>query len=167
MAINSSLISENKGINQMATGPDTPQKLTVRESHRKSAEELIDSLDGPFRRSALAKVLYKHTNPRSLEGADRLADAILRSMSKDGRIQRHGHQHWIKVLKNRSLLSGRTIPELHAVSELVLTTHCPDKWISIDLETGEAWTGSQNGWRRADSKERSEASACLARMTGS
>ena len=142
-------------------GKPSPKKPAVRASHRTAATAFLDAVSGPFRRSALSKVLYPLTAPRSTQRADRLADLLMRELAKLGKIQRHGHQHWVKCSKERTLRSGRTVPELADTMSLALTTHCPEKWLSLDLETGDAWAGGPTGWRRATVAERMEAVACL------
>lgn len=134
----------------------------VKATHRKAVESVLDATDGPFRRSALSQALYALTTPRSREVADRIADKLLREMASTGRIQRHGHLHWLKVKQQRKLRSGRMVPELPETISLALTTRCPAKWFSVDLETGDVWVGTQSGWRRATAAERDEASACFA-----
>lgn len=135
---------------------------SLKPSHRKAAEGVLDALDGPFRRSALSRVLYPLTVPRSRDVADQLADKLLREFAAGGRIQRHGHQHWVQVLQQRKLCSGRLVPELPAPVDLTLATRCPAKWLSVDLETGGVWAGSPTGWRRATEVECAEAHARLA-----
>lgn len=61
----------------------------------------------------------------------------------------------------RTLHSGRKVPELADTMALTLTTHCPAKWLSLDMETGEAWVGCSTGWRRATGAERLEAVLCI------
>ena len=61
----------------------------------------------------------------------------------------------------RTLRSGRKVPELTDTMTLTLTTHCPAKWLSLDMETGDVWVGSSTGWRRATAAERQEAVFCL------
>lgn len=134
---------------------------TVKAAHRKAADAVLDTIDGPFRRSALSQALYAQTVPRSRDVADRLADKLLRELANSGRIQRHGHQHWTKVVTQRKLRSDRLVPELPKTVDLVLTTRCPAKWLSVDMETGDVWAGSQSGWRRATAAERNEAIAGL------
>lgn len=136
-------------------------KPTIRPSHRKAAEGFLDALEGPFRRSGLSAVLYPLTTPRSLSVADRLADGLMRDWATAGRIQKHGHQHWAKVLHERKLRSGRAVPELAESLTLDLITRCPDKWVSIDLETGDVWAGSSKGWKRSTATQRQEAIAAL------
>lgn len=133
----------------------------VRTSHRKAAESYLDTVSGPFRRGGISKVLYPLTSPRSHPTADLLADIIMREFAKAGSIQRHGHLHWVKVTKERKLLSGRTVPELETSMTLKLETRAPAKWVSVDLSTGEAWLGSQAGWRKATPLERKEVVECL------
>lgn len=135
---------------------------TIKAAHRKAVDAVLDALDGPFRRSVLSRVLYALTVPRSRDVADCWADKLLRELANSGRIQRHGHQHWIKVTQQRKLRSGRMVPELPETIDLVLTTRCPAKWLSMDMETGDVWAGSQSGWRRATAAERDEAIAGLA-----
>lgn len=133
----------------------------LKASHRKAADAVLDALVGPFRRSALSTALYAQTVPRSHDVADRLADKLLRELAGAGRIQRHGHQHWIMVAQSRKLRCGRMAPELPATVELPITTRCPSKWVSVDLETGDVWVGTQSGWRRAAAAERDDALACI------
>jgi len=61
----------------------------------------------------------------------------------------------------RVLRSGRKVPEFPETTKLEIATRCPRKWISVDMETGEAWAGSASGWRRATAEESKEASDCL------
>jgi hypothetical protein len=141
------------------------KKPDVRASHRTAANSFLDSVSGPFRRSALSKVLYPLTAPRSAQRADQLADSLMRELSKLGKIQRHGHLHWVKVSLERVLRSGRVVPELADTVSLTLTTRCPAKWLSLDMETGDVWVGSAAGWRRATAAEHKEAVACLERSS--
>ena len=102
-----------------------------------------------FRRSDLAERLFSLTNPRSREKALEHADAIMKRAAKKGEIVRIGQVHWRRVVTKRTLRSGREVKELERLTELALQTHCPDKWVSIDLETGDIWVGSDTGWKRA------------------
>ena len=113
----------------------------IKPSHRRAGETVLDSLAGPFRKSAISQAIYPLTVPRSHEVAGQLAGKLLRELAGAGRVQRHGHQHWVKVISERTLRSGRRVPELPSVIDLALTTRCPTKWLSIDLETGELWAG--------------------------
>ena len=113
----------------------------IKPSHRRAVETVLDSLAGPCRKSAISQAIYPLTVPRSHEVAGQLAGKLLRELAGAGRVQRHGHQHWVKVISERTLRSGRRVPELPSVIDLALTTRCPTKWLSIDLETGELWAG--------------------------
>lgn len=41
----------------------------------------------------------------------------------------------------RELLDGTTVQELPEPKILTVKTKCPEKWLLIDLETGERYTG--------------------------
>ncbi len=41
----------------------------------------------------------------------------------------------------RTLQDGRTVEELSEAKVLTVKTKCPEKWLLIDLETGEHYTG--------------------------
>jgi hypothetical protein len=45
------------------------------------------------------------------------------------------------MTKTRTLLDGRTVIELEEALTLPVRTKCPEKWLLIDLETGERYTG--------------------------
>lgn len=139
----------------------TPEKPKFRDSHRLAAHQFLDKCHAPFRRSDLSKIMYKLTSPRSLSAADHLANAAFKILSNEGRIQRHGHLHWVKVEKARKLLSGRVVPVVNDTVCLKHETHCPEKWVSIDLETGQVWSGSTKGWRLANADQRKDILACL------
>lgn len=139
-----------------------PVKSALRDSHRKAVEDLLDTVSGAFRRSALSQALYPLTSPRSRPRADQLADAVLKELSKAGRIQRQGHLHWIKVARERTLITGRTVPELEEAVNLTLTTRCPRKWLAVDMETGDVVVGDTKGWQRGTADDCLAATACLA-----
>lgn len=63
-------------------------------------------------------------------------------------IRREGHLHWVKVGQGRVLVDGSKVAELPQPHQLKLDTKCPAKWLAIDLETGEVWRGSAQGWKR-------------------
>ena len=42
----------------------------------------------------------------------------------------------------RKLKDGTEVSELDQAVELKVTTNCPDKWLLIDRETGEAYVAS-------------------------
>ena len=55
-------------------------------------------------------------------------------------------------MKTRILLDGRVVEELEIPKTLTVKTRCPDKWILIDMETGEQYTGNttddSNNWKK-------------------
>jgi hypothetical protein len=58
----------------------------------------------------------------------------------------------------RKLLDGSMAEETETAVDLTIHTKCPSKWLLIDLETGEEYTGSEKPnlygkWKRI--KERS------------
>lgn len=54
----------------------------------------------------------------------------------------------------RKLLDGRIVTELEEAKVLTIKTKAPEKWLLIDLETGERYTGhntdGNNSWRKLD-----------------
>lgn len=54
----------------------------------------------------------------------------------------------------RKLLDGREVEELTEAKVLTIKTKAPEKWLLIDLETGERYTGyttdGNNSWRKLD-----------------
>lgn len=54
----------------------------------------------------------------------------------------------------RKLLDGTEVTELEEAKVLTVKTKCPEKWMLIDLETGERYTGySSDGsqdWKKVD-----------------
>ena len=53
----------------------------------------------------------------------------------------------------RTLKDGRQVEELDQPVTLTITTYCPEKWLLIDNETGEQYTGHidpslGNSWRK-------------------
>lgn len=57
-------------------------------------------------------------------------------------------------MKTRKLLDGREVPELEGSKVLSVKTKCPEKWLLIDLETGERYTGYNTDgnldWKRVN-----------------
>jgi len=45
-------------------------------------------------------------------------------------------------MAGRRLQSGKVVPELEKPVKLVIETKCPEKWKIIDMETGEAYVGT-------------------------
>lgn len=136
------------------------QTTKIKPSHRQAAAAFLDGLAGPFRRQQLAALLFSRISPRSRPVADKLAQAIMREMADKGVIVRHGHLHWVKVSSQRTLRSGRVVPELPELAKLNLTTRCPEKWAAVDMETGEVWVGCNAGWIRASKQQEAEIIGC-------
>ena len=61
----------------------------------------------------------------------------------------------------RTLRSGRRVKEVAEELPLTISTRCPEKWVAVDLETGEAWAGTPDGWRRVRDTQRREAASAL------
>lgn len=115
-----------------------------------------------FRRQDIAEALYPHIRPRLMGNATRLAEVVVRQLQASGKLEKAGHVHWKLISKEaRKLKSGRQVPELSNVVDLPLTTRCPEKWVTIDLETGEVREGTAQGWKGASADARRDAAAIL------
>lgn len=57
-------------------------------------------------------------------------------------------------MATRKLQDGTEVTELPVAKVLTIKTKCPDKWLLVDLETGERYTGhvtdGKNDWRKLD-----------------
>ena len=57
----------------------------------------------------------------------------------------------------RTLKNGKEVVELDQVREYSIKTKCPEKWLLMDLETGEVYTPyimpSQYNWKKIDRLE--------------
>ena len=57
-------------------------------------------------------------------------------------------------MSTRKLQDGREVLELNEPRILTVKTKCPEKWLLVDLETGERYTGfvtdGKNSWRKLD-----------------
>ena len=66
----------------------------------------------------------------------------------------------MKITKYRHLQSGRVIPQYSKEVEMTIASMCPDKWLFVDLETGDIWHKSEDGsslsWRSATKMEKAE-----------
>ncbi len=89
------------------------------------------------------------------------AGAIEITMRDTGRIVRHGHLHWAIPKLDRTLLSGRKMAVQEKPVNLPIHSKTPEKWVAIDLETGDVWAGSLSGWKRAGAEPRQESLAIL------
>ena len=136
--------------------------VTLSSSALRIVRDIVDASAGPFRRSHLSEALYPTTRPRSRVTANAIADRALSHLSREGAIERSGHLHWIMVSSTRILKSGRPVAERSEVVSLPLRTRCPDKWVAVDLETGEVWRGTPGGeWQTADVETRRDVAAVL------
>lgn len=56
--------------------------------------------------------------------------------------------------KQRKLKDGTTVKELDEAKTLTVHTKCPGKWLLIDQETGQKYTGhyteGKNSWKKVD-----------------
>ncbi|KVP17140.1 hypothetical protein [Burkholderia ubonensis] len=139
----------------------TSQKVSV--AHQRIFDRFLEEQgDKPFRRQDIADALYPHMRPRAMGNARALADVLLRPLHSAGRLVKAGHVHWrLVVASERTLKGGRQVREYGDAKQLTLTTRCPEKWVSIDLETGDVWEGSADGWKRAGSTAQQEAAGIL------
>jgi hypothetical protein len=61
--------------------------------------------------------------------------------------------------KTRTLLDGRDVPEKDKAVTLEVYTRCPEKWMLVDLQTGERYIGHDdpsagpNHWKRVNFKD--------------
>jgi hypothetical protein len=57
-------------------------------------------------------------------------------------------------MNTRKLQDGRLVPELLESKTLTVKTKCPEKWLLVDLETGEKYTGYTTdgslSWKKLD-----------------
>ncbi len=137
--------------------------LNLTAAQERALNTLIEQQgDKPFRRQDLAALMYPLTRPRSRDAADRVAAKCIQRLLGAKRLVKAGHVHWkLVVPQERLLRSGRRVPELPAPQDLTLKTRCPHKWVSVDLETGDVWVGSESGWTRAPAAVVAEAVDCL------
>lgn len=47
-----------------------------------------------------------------------------------------------EVVGKRTLRNGKTVPELSQMVFVILHTKCPQKWVLVDLETGDQYTST-------------------------
>ena len=57
-------------------------------------------------------------------------------------------------MKTRKLKDGTEAKELKEATTLTVYTKCPEKWMLVDKETGEVYTGhstkGKNSWKKID-----------------
>ena len=68
-----------------------------------------------------------------------------------------------KAGRGRRLVDGSMVAEYRIAQPLVLDTKCPEKWVAVDLETGNVWRGSTKGWKRLAGRQHQAISASMAR----
>jgi hypothetical protein len=60
-------------------------------------------------------------------------------------------------MRTRILKDGRVVEELEVARQLWIKTRCPDKWLLLDMETGEQYAGrnteGSQSWERVDAIE--------------
>ena len=118
--------------------------------HRSAMSQALEHFGSKgFRRSDLAERLLGLTSPQSRQQADALAALLIKEAEAQGRIRSVGHEHWVASAHGRTLLDGAVVPELGELVQLNLETRCPQKWLAIDLETGDNWQPISKGWRHA------------------
>lgn len=123
--------------------------INITDKHRAALAQVLAVFgERRFRRSDLSARIYPLTTPRDRQRSDAISDLLLRESAASGVIRREGHQHWIKVGRGRKLVDGSKVAELESLQDLKLGTKCPEKWLAVDLETGEVWRGTTNGWKR-------------------
>jgi len=42
-------------------------------------------------------------------------------------------------VKDRKLQSGKTVSQFNKEVKMTISSMCPDKWLFVDLETGDVW----------------------------
>jgi len=59
-------------------------------------------------------------------------------------------------MKTRKLQDGSEVEELAVPKTLKVKTKCPEKWLLVDLETGEKYRGhstdGKNDWEKIDAR---------------
>ncbi len=126
------------------------QQLIPTSQQRSVLSQLLEHFGtNRFQRSDLSDRLLALTSPRSRARADALAALLMKEAAAQGRIRREGHQHWVASARGRTLLDGTLVPELDELQQVSLETRCPQKWLAIDMESGEVWQPIAKRWRRA------------------
>lgn len=118
--------------------------------------------DAPFRRADLLAVLYPKTRPRNNQAAGAIGQRLIKAAVDRGEIVKAGHVHWRFVSTgSRTLKDGRVVTEHSDVVQVNITTRCPEKYVLVDLETGDVWNASLAGYKVADQASRRCAQAIL------
>lgn len=108
-----------------------------------------------IRRSQVIEYLAKSVRRYQRELAIKAADLFMKQARKEDKLVKSGHVHWRFVGVSdcpRKLIDGRPVAET-ALTKLEITSRCPAKWLSVDLETGDVWQANEAGqWVRATSE---------------
>lgn len=48
-------------------------------------------------------------------------------------------------MKRRTLIDDKTVPERKEAKNINISTHCPSKWLFVDMETGQVWKYHHKG----------------------
>jgi hypothetical protein len=67
----------------------------------------------------------------------------------------------LEVGRGRRLIDGSMAADLGEAQTLRLETRCPEKWLAVDLETGDVWRGTTSGWKRLEDSRRQALSGLL------
>lgn len=127
--------------------------------------QFLDERGGrAFVRADVARHFYPMTRPRSRESAASLADVAIQLAVENGSVVHRGYRSWARAGSGLRLRSGREVQELDKTVELVLRTSVPQKWVLVDMETGELWTASLGlNWMRMPASAHAEVIAVLVR----
>ncbi|MEJ6003839.1 hypothetical protein [Paucibacter soli] len=139
-------------------------KLTAK--HRHALQNVLEQFAGKrFRRGDVATWIHPITRPNCWEKADAIAAALVKESLAAGLIRRSGQGYVGTPLngKSRPLIGGGVAAEFPKSKKLGLDTACPGKWIAVDLETGDIWEGTPEGWKQASAAQRKRAQVALAK----
>jgi len=50
----------------------------------------------------------------------------------------------IQITKIRVLQSGRQVPQINKEIAMTISSKCPEKWLFVDVETGDVWHIREN-----------------------
>ncbi|MFW6855361.1 hypothetical protein ACODYM_29140 [Burkholderia gladioli] len=137
--------------------------MRITAAQQKAFDRFVEAQGSkPFRRHDLSEALRLAVRQRTAGNAVPVADYLITKLRAENRLVKAGHVHWALVTPaDRTLQSGRKVPALSTTVDLSLKTSCPEKWVALDLETGEVWAGSPNHWKRAPAEVRAEALSIL------
>lgn len=61
----------------------------------------------------------------------------------------HARKERVVPTRTRKLIDGMQVPSHDHIETLTINTHCPAKWLFVDVETGEVWYRDGNAFKRA------------------